>query len=153
MDCLCRPRTKEELFNLRHSSARMVIERIFGVSKKRFSFLRHGSFHPLAIQIRLVPAMCAIHNFIRLHDARELEKEFPEFLRRDFTGINHTDQEESEVSEPIDTQDNTVEVDDEEAKRWRDSIATRMWEDFQRKQAAVARRGGRRRQEVDVFSL
>ena len=33
---LYRPKTKEELFNLRHASARNVIERIFGVLKCRF---------------------------------------------------------------------------------------------------------------------
>ena len=34
------PQTKEELFNLRHSSLRNEIERIFGVLKKRFLFLK-----------------------------------------------------------------------------------------------------------------
>jgi hypothetical protein len=33
-----RPRNKEELFNLRHSSLRNVLERIFGVIKKNFPF-------------------------------------------------------------------------------------------------------------------
>lgn len=33
-----RPETKEELFNLRHASARNAIERGFGVMKKRCVF-------------------------------------------------------------------------------------------------------------------
>ena len=36
---LQRPQNKEELYNLRHSSLRNVIERIFGVAKKRFPLL------------------------------------------------------------------------------------------------------------------
>ena len=31
-----RPRTKEEPFNLRHSSLRNAVERIFGVTKRHF---------------------------------------------------------------------------------------------------------------------
>ena len=31
-----RPQTKEELFNLRHSSLRNTIERVYGIIKKRF---------------------------------------------------------------------------------------------------------------------
>src|SRR5215471_13726721 len=36
----CRPRNEKELYNLRHASLRNVIERIFGVSKKRFKILK-----------------------------------------------------------------------------------------------------------------
>jgi hypothetical protein len=36
MMMMIRPETKEKLFNLRHSSARNVIERIFGVVQKKF---------------------------------------------------------------------------------------------------------------------
>ena len=32
--------TKEELFNLRHAQLRSVIERVFGVLKKRFQILQ-----------------------------------------------------------------------------------------------------------------
>lgn len=32
-----RPQNREELYNLRHASARNVVERIFGVVKRRFA--------------------------------------------------------------------------------------------------------------------
>ncbi|CAN1140400.1 hypothetical protein LINPERPRIM_LOCUS24812 [Linum perenne] len=35
-----RPRTTEELFNMRHSSARNTIERAFGILKMRWAILR-----------------------------------------------------------------------------------------------------------------
>ena len=40
-----RPQNKEELFNLRHSSLRNVIERTFGVLKKRFGILNNMDQH------------------------------------------------------------------------------------------------------------
>ena len=59
------PQTKEELFNLRHSSLRNEIERIFGVLKKRFLFLKTAHQYSLWKQSRLVLVLCALHNFIR----------------------------------------------------------------------------------------
>ncbi|XP_077252175.1 uncharacterized protein LOC143891561 [Tasmannia lanceolata] len=60
-----RPRTAEELFNHRHSSARNVIERAFGVLKKRFAVLHREPMYPFPKQVDLVIACCCIHNFIR----------------------------------------------------------------------------------------
>ena len=68
---VCRPSNSKELFNLRHSQARNCIERIFGVVKKRFKMMRYGSEYPINVQARAVPAMCALHNFIRIHDPDE----------------------------------------------------------------------------------
>jgi len=64
----CRPANKEELFNLHHSSARNVIERIFGVMKHRFRILLLAPEYSLEIQARIPAALAAIHNFIRSHD-------------------------------------------------------------------------------------
>src|ERR1700729_427961 len=63
-----RPVNKEELFNLRHASARNVIERIFGVLKRRFRILLIAPEYNLEIQARIPAALCTIHNFIRTHD-------------------------------------------------------------------------------------
>ena len=63
-----RPRNKEELFNLRHASARNVIERIFGVLKHCFQILLLAPEYSIQIQARIPAALCAIHNFIRIHD-------------------------------------------------------------------------------------
>ena len=66
-----RPTNKEELFNLRHSSARNVIERIFGVLKRRFRILLLAPEYNLDIQARIPAALCAIHNFIGIHNPDE----------------------------------------------------------------------------------
>ncbi|XP_057807933.1 uncharacterized protein LOC131022463 [Salvia miltiorrhiza] len=44
-----RPQNKEELFNLRHSKARNVIERTFGILKMRWGILRSNTFYPINI--------------------------------------------------------------------------------------------------------
>lgn len=64
-----RPKTKEELFNLRHATLRNVIERIFGVLKRRFRILLLAPEYKMDIQSRLPAALCALHNFIRTHDS------------------------------------------------------------------------------------
>ncbi len=51
------PQTKEELFNLRHSSARNVIERIIGILKRRFRILIMPPEYSLKIQSRIPPAL------------------------------------------------------------------------------------------------
>jgi hypothetical protein len=53
---------------LRHAQARNVIERIFGVSKKKFLLLAQGSKHDEATQAKFISAMAALFNFIRIHD-------------------------------------------------------------------------------------
>ena len=54
---LSRPQNAEELFNLRHASARNVIERIFGVLKWRFRILVYPPQFDMEIQARLPPAL------------------------------------------------------------------------------------------------
>ncbi|KAM3407870.1 hypothetical protein ACQJBY_001293 [Aegilops geniculata] len=58
------PRTAQELFNLRHSSLRVTIERAFGVVKNRLKILDQKPFHPYSTQVKLVLACCILHNWI-----------------------------------------------------------------------------------------
>ncbi|XP_028108998.1 uncharacterized protein LOC114307790 [Camellia sinensis] len=57
----------KELFNHRHLSLRNVIERTFGVLKKRFPILRSMPNYKSTRQGPLVIACCVVHNWIRLH--------------------------------------------------------------------------------------
>ncbi|KAI7951580.1 hypothetical protein MJO28_007264 [Puccinia striiformis f. sp. tritici] len=57
-----RPETKEELYNLRHSSLRNVIERCFGVFKRRFKIMTQASEYQLEQQYDLVLACACLHN-------------------------------------------------------------------------------------------
>uniref|UniRef100_A0A5B7B0E0 DDE Tnp4 domain-containing protein n=1 Tax=Davidia involucrata TaxID=16924 RepID=A0A5B7B0E0_DAVIN len=59
------PTTPEEFFNMKHSAARNVIERCFGLLKLRWAILRSPSFYPVNTQNRIIMACCLLHNFIR----------------------------------------------------------------------------------------
>ncbi|XP_057531016.1 protein ALP1-like [Amaranthus tricolor] len=59
------PRSAEEYFNLRHASARNVIERCFGLLKGRWGILRSPSWFSLQTQGRIVLACCLLHNLIK----------------------------------------------------------------------------------------
>ena len=59
------PTSKEEYFNMKHSAARNVIERCFGVLKMHFAILRSPSYYPIRTQCRIVTACCLLHNLIK----------------------------------------------------------------------------------------
>ncbi|KAL8534602.1 hypothetical protein ACS0TY_010569 [Phlomoides rotata] len=59
------PQNYKEFFNMNHSKARNVIERTFGLFKKRWAILRSPSFYPINIQNKIILACALIHNFIR----------------------------------------------------------------------------------------
>ena len=59
------PTTTREYYNMKHSSARNVIERCFGVLKARFGILRDNSYYPVDLKNRIIMACCLLHNFIR----------------------------------------------------------------------------------------
>ncbi|KAH6825361.1 hypothetical protein C2S53_018263 [Perilla frutescens var. hirtella] len=60
-----RPTTAEEFFNMKHSSARNVIERLFDLIKNRWAILRSPSYYPIKIQNRIIMVCCLLHNFIK----------------------------------------------------------------------------------------
>nr|XP_043616386.1 protein ALP1-like [Erigeron canadensis] len=59
------PTTPKELYNMRHSSARNVIEKCFGILKERWAILRDNSFYPIDLKNRIIMACCLLHNFER----------------------------------------------------------------------------------------
>ena len=61
------PTNQKELFNLRHSSLRVTVERAFGALKNRFKILYNKPFHPYKTQVKLVLACCILHNWILTH--------------------------------------------------------------------------------------
>jgi hypothetical protein len=60
------PHNPKELFNLRHSSLRVIIERTFGALKNIFKIL-YKPFHPYKTQVKLVLTCCILHNWIVRH--------------------------------------------------------------------------------------
>ena len=61
----CAPINYEEYFNMKHASARNVIERCFGLLKMRWAILRSPSYYLIKTQNRIITACCLIHNLIR----------------------------------------------------------------------------------------
>ena len=58
-----RPSNKEELFNLRHSSLRNVVERTFGAWKKRFPILSQALDYSLDNQQDLLFVLAVVQKF------------------------------------------------------------------------------------------
>ncbi|XP_004300431.1 PREDICTED: putative nuclease HARBI1-like [Fragaria vesca subsp. vesca] len=77
-----RPRNAKELYNLRYSVARNVIERSFGLLKKRWSIMRTPSFFDIKTQVRIINACCVLHNYIQIEQASDpvLEDQDSRFL-------------------------------------------------------------------------
>ena len=59
------PTTPKEFFNVKHSSARNVIERCFGILKARWGILKDNSYYPVELKVKVIMACCLLHNFIR----------------------------------------------------------------------------------------
>ena len=106
------------MFNLRHASARNVIEHIFGVLKRQFRILLIAPEYNLNIQAQIPSALCAIHNFIRMYDI------LPD-TNLDNSLADDPDSEDLDVG-PF-TGD---EEDDVDAGCFCDQIAEEMWEDY-----------------------
>ena len=122
-----KPENYKELFNLRHASLRNVIERIFGVVKRKYQILRTPSEYSIETQTRIILACCIFHNYVRA-------KEGP-------TADNWLDTEQEEREEediqPIVSLPEGV-VSSRRMDQFREDIATRMWLDYQ---TELTRRG------------
>ncbi len=111
----------QELFNLRHAQCRNVVERIFGVIKKRWDILTRPPRYDMDIQSRIPPALAALHNFILKHDSVD---------REDIL-------EDLDISDPDlgDCGDLAEEIPDQAEKECanslRDTIAKEMWVSYQ----------------------
>ncbi|GJV28824.1 ALP1-like protein [Tanacetum coccineum] len=63
---------------MKHSKARNVIERCFGLLKGRWKILASPSFFPITTQVRIILACFLLHNLIRRYirvDPQELEQD------------------------------------------------------------------------------
>ncbi|KAL8492410.1 hypothetical protein ACS0TY_023846 [Phlomoides rotata] len=84
------PANPQEHFNMRHTKARNVIERAFGIMKMRWGILRSSSFYPIQTQIRLIMTCFLLHNFIRL----EMEVDQMEILYNATPSPQHEEPED-----------------------------------------------------------
>jgi len=81
------PQSQEEIFNHVHSSLQCLIERTFGVWKKRWRILQNILVFPSKTQVQIVVALMALHNYIRRKSIQDVAfKEFdrhPDFVPAD----------------------------------------------------------------------
>jgi hypothetical protein len=111
-----RPQNAKELFNLRHASARNVIERVFGILKKRFPILTLMSSYSMEKQVMIVKSCFMVSNFIKLN--QDEDDIFDAWDDNDQYNVNNEEEE-------------NVNVNAGGASAWRDSIANEMWEQYQ----------------------
>nr|KYP48369.1 Putative nuclease HARBI1 [Cajanus cajan] len=119
------PQNPRELFNHRHSSLRNVIERTFGVLKKRFPIIASGTepHYSFDTMTNIVLACCILHNFLRGVD-------------NDESLLAEVDRELME--QPMDTMSTQAREDDHrEGSTIRDAIAYEMWTNYTAKPAAA----------------
>lgn len=105
--------TKEEFFNQKHSEARNVIERCFGVLKQKWGILRSPAFFPIKIQNRILIACVLLHNHIRNEMPTEMD------VQNQVNAAQNFIEPHGESYTHIDTS--------EEWGERRDNLATEMW--------------------------
>jgi hypothetical protein len=112
-----KPENAQELFNLRHSSLRNVIERIFGVLKRQWKILGgKGCEYSIDTQRDLFCALIGLYNFGKQ------------------CGEDDQFEDEEVVEDLLSQSDNLVGVDKTTRSVWdkrRDDIAAKMWSDYQ----------------------
>ncbi|XP_014512355.1 protein ALP1-like [Vigna radiata var. radiata] len=114
------PQNSRELFNHRHSSLRNVIERTFGVLKKRFPIIASGTEPPYGLETMtdIILACCILHNFLRSVDNDD----------------SLLDEVNNELNEREDHNVSSSQVREEDYRigsSIRDSITDHMWRDYQ----------------------
>lgn len=126
------PANAKELFNLRHSSARNIIERMFGILKNRFEILQHNPHLTPKVQAHLPAALAAIHNVIRKYDPGEIEDRMKELDVAEFD-INELDPEveHEEGTEGELAKGPPRPAEKKDAERRRDEMAEHMWIQYQ----------------------
>ncbi|KAL8112676.1 hypothetical protein AgCh_020116 [Apium graveolens] len=93
------PTSAREYFNMMHSSAMNVIERCFGILKKRWAILRSPSFYPVKTQNRIVLASCILHNYIRTEsEFDQAEIEFDQDRPEDPNDQNEHEADEDHIT-------------------------------------------------------
>ena len=111
-----RPENARELFNLRHASLRNVIERAFGILKKRFPILVRMTSYPMETQVRLVKSCFMIHNFIKLNQG--YEDEYDQWIQEE-DGENDEEDDENDDDDEVAGLNGNLDL-------FRDNIAQQM---------------------------
>lgn len=112
------PNNAKELFNLRHSVKRNVIERVIGILKRRWKILKDGneSLDKEFINASITACMF-LHNFLLIVNDLDCNDSLLDEEEND-EQLNFTNSEDSRNNEA--------------AKIWRNNLAKTMWERYSR---------------------
>lgn len=122
----CRPQNSKELFNLRHAEARNVVERIFGVSKRKFRLSTSTPEFELGVQAKIPSALAALFNFVRVHDPAPADEDSRSALYASATNPEQTTPRNPAYLGGFISADESRRAD---ARR--DAIAEAMWDQYQ----------------------
>lgn len=134
------PQDARELFNQRHSILHNVTGRTFAALKERFPILMSAPSYPLATQVKLVIAACALHNYIR---GEEPDDWIFKMYEQEATLQVEDPMPPLEIEQPLvpaETQLSDIPFAAEEVERAsqvRDAIADEIWNDYIRDYAAI----------------
>ena len=120
-----RPTGSREQFNCVHLSLQNVIERTFGVTKKKWKILSTMPSYPFQIQVYIVIACMALHNYIRLRVRSNIEFENTN-IEKSISAVEDT---YSEGSNRVQNQDDggIDLLDDSSMARVRDKIIEKLY--------------------------
>ena len=110
-----RPQHYTELYNLRHSQFRIIVEQTFGIHKNTFKILKQAPKYGIATMTRIIYATAGIFNFMRGADK----------MPNDIWNIG-------QAEAPVNTNDAT------NMAELRETLAIQMWDEYLR----VLRRRG-----------
>ena len=132
---LISPANAKEVFNLRHASARNIIERMFGILKNWFAILRRNPDLTPDIQARLPAALAALHNVIHEYDQDNLDSflDESEFTDQDIDELDLQAGDEGQLAEGPPGR-----AEKRDADERRDAIAECMWIQYQQVLASRA---------------
>lgn len=125
-----RPANYKELFNLRHASLRNVIERIFGVCKRRFRLMAAAAEYSIRTQSKIPGAVAVLHNFVHVYDPDDLA--YDEGDNNDDSDDERTNNSRHEIPiTPENLGGHISQAEKDRAGVKRDEIAMVMWADYQ----------------------
>jgi hypothetical protein len=96
--------------------------------KRRFRILLVSPEYKITIQARIPVALCALHNFIRIHDPHEEPLPHRAIFNDNPT---HQGQPGQAIPRNADADADAIVGDDVDAIMFCDRIATEMWEEYQ----------------------
>jgi hypothetical protein len=117
-----KPENSKELFNLRHSSLRNAIERIFGILKRKYHILQSPLEYSIDTQTRVIFACTALHNWVRFSEGDRADI----LLESESTLGKKVQDIQPAIVYPEGA------ITSKKMDAFRDQLAEKMWADYQR---------------------